>query len=71
VLIKLTIETISHEGILPDQGDTVEFFAQAALLAIAKNYWLFKQRSPRTEIQTIQTNVRGIEAFSVFLVQKD
>lgn len=27
----VTIETISHEGILPDQGDTVEFFTQAGI----------------------------------------
>ena len=27
----VTIETISHEGILPDQGDTVEFFTAAGI----------------------------------------
>ena len=27
----VTIETISHEGILPDQGDTVEFFTEAGI----------------------------------------
>ena len=27
----VTIETISHEGILPDQGDTVEFFTKAGI----------------------------------------
>ena len=27
----VTIETVSHEGILPDQGDTVEFFTQAGI----------------------------------------
>ncbi len=27
----VTIETISHEGILPDQGDTVEFFTSAGI----------------------------------------
>jgi hypothetical protein len=27
----VTIETISHEGILDDQGDTVEFFTQAGI----------------------------------------
>ena len=27
----VTIETISHEGILPDQGDTVEFFTNAGI----------------------------------------
>lgn len=27
----VTIETISHEGILPDQGDTVEFFTGAGI----------------------------------------
>lgn len=27
----VTIETVSHEGILPDQGDTVEFFTEAGI----------------------------------------
>lgn len=27
----VTIETVSHEGILPDQGDTVEFFTSAGI----------------------------------------
>ncbi len=27
----VTIETISHEGILPDQGDTIEFFTEAGI----------------------------------------
>ena len=27
----VTVETISHEGILPDQGDTVEFFTSAGI----------------------------------------
>lgn len=27
----VTVETISHEGILPDQGDTVEFFTNAGI----------------------------------------
>lgn len=27
----VTIETVSHEGILPDQGDTVEFFTKAGI----------------------------------------
>ena len=27
----VTIETVSHEGILPDQGDTVEFFTNAGI----------------------------------------
>ena len=27
----ITIETVSHEGILPDQGDTVEFFTNAGI----------------------------------------
>ena len=27
----ITIETVSHEGILPDQGDTVEFFTEAGI----------------------------------------
>lgn len=27
----VTIETVSHEGILPDQGDTVEFFTAAGI----------------------------------------
>ncbi len=29
----VTIETVSHEGILPDQGDTVEFFTAAGITA--------------------------------------
>ncbi|WP_052055283.1 acetamidase/formamidase family protein [Myxosarcina sp. GI1] len=28
---RVTIETVSHEGILPDQGDTVEFFTSAGI----------------------------------------
>ena len=27
----VTIETVSHEGILPDQGDTIEFFTEAGI----------------------------------------
>ena len=27
----VTVETVSHEGILPDQGDTVEFFTSAGI----------------------------------------
>jgi acetamidase/formamidase len=27
----VTLETVSHEGILPDQGDTVEFFTKAGI----------------------------------------
>ena len=27
----VTVETVSHEGILPDQGDTVEFFTNAGI----------------------------------------
>ncbi|MBE9043024.1 acetamidase/formamidase family protein [Pleurocapsales cyanobacterium LEGE 10410] len=27
----VTIETVSHEGILPDQGDTIEFFTSAGI----------------------------------------
>lgn len=30
---RVTIETVSHEGILPDQGDTVEFFTAAGIAA--------------------------------------
>jgi acetamidase/formamidase len=28
---RIVMETVSHEGILPDQGDTVEFFAQGGI----------------------------------------
>ncbi|MGL5940130.1 MAG: acetamidase/formamidase family protein [Waterburya sp.] len=46
----VTIETISHEGILDDQGDTVEFFTQAGIdkADILRDQLVVKEQIKRT-----------------------
>ena len=46
----VTIETVSHEGILPDQGDTVEFFTSAGIdeADILPDQLAIKQQIERT-----------------------
>ncbi len=71
----VTIETISHEGILPDQGDTVEFFTKAGIdkadilpdqLAVKKQ---IKRTAPGPHVITGPIFVKGAEPGDVLEIK--
>ncbi|MGF1479393.1 MAG: acetamidase/formamidase family protein [Cyanophyceae cyanobacterium] len=71
----VTLETVSHEGILPDQGDTVEFFTKAGIaeeeilgdqLAVKQN---IERTAPGPHVITGPIYVEGAEPGDVLEVK--